>query len=318
MKIDKKICFITELPFFGKVKSNHKNMRTEFAWMNCLDADNINISNTKLIGDGSYDIGIIIIPKQLEKYQHFPILSELKRICKFSAFMQEGPAWYYKSLPISLSMLQYEIMENVDFVLAHNDCDKLYFEGLLNKPTFINPTLMIKESIGNIIHEKRKNVIVGGNLGEWYGGFDSYVVASQFKEECYFPSMGRMKKEEMDISGINHIPYMELYDWIRELNKFKYAVHMNSNTIGGTFNLNCAFLGIPCIGNIKSNTQRLCFPHTSVDVNEIGKAKKIAKKLKEDEAFYNKCSEIAQKSYEEFFSEIKYKQHMKIVFDTVL
>jgi len=37
----------------------------------------------------------------------------------------------------------------------------------------------------------------------------------------------------------------------------------------GTFSLNCAYFGIPCIGNEKVDTQRLCFPELSVDVENI-------------------------------------------------
>ena len=33
------IAFFTEIPFVGKIPHNHPNMRTEFAWMVALDAD---------------------------------------------------------------------------------------------------------------------------------------------------------------------------------------------------------------------------------------------------------------------------------------
>jgi hypothetical protein len=313
-----KICFITELPFIGKVDTLHENMRTEFAWMNALDADNIHISKTNTIADNTYDLGIIIIPKSLENYTQFPIISELSRICKYSAFMQEGPSWYYQSLPIKLSILHFNIMNSVDFVFAHNDCDKLYFEGLLNKPTFINPTLLIENSIGKISNVNRTNVIIGGNLGRWYGGFDSYVVSTQFDSHIYFPSMGRMEANELEIPDIHHLPYMNLKQWIHTLNTFKYAVHLNPNTIGGTFNLNCAFLGIPCIGNIDANTQRKCFPYTSVDVRDISKAKQIANQLKTDDSFYTECSDKAKKLYNLNFSQHIYSNTMFDIFNKIL
>ncbi len=37
-----RIAFLTEIGFEGKVPSNHPNARTEFAWMNALDADHYN------------------------------------------------------------------------------------------------------------------------------------------------------------------------------------------------------------------------------------------------------------------------------------
>ena len=40
-----KIAFVTELNFFGKIPRTHDNMRTEFAWMSALNADNIYIND---------------------------------------------------------------------------------------------------------------------------------------------------------------------------------------------------------------------------------------------------------------------------------
>ena len=38
-----KIAFLTEMGFEGKIPSSHPNMRTEFAWMNALDATHYNL-----------------------------------------------------------------------------------------------------------------------------------------------------------------------------------------------------------------------------------------------------------------------------------
>src|ERR1017187_3605894 len=106
-----KIAFVTELPFYGKTQI-HDNMRTEFAWLFSLDADNIPILQIESIPDKSYDIAIIIIPKKLENYLKVDIKSNLKRIATKTAFMQEGPSWYYQELPLSLSLLSYSIMDS--------------------------------------------------------------------------------------------------------------------------------------------------------------------------------------------------------------
>jgi hypothetical protein len=313
-----KVCFLTELPFFGKVDVTHENMRTEFAWMNALDADNVNLFQTQKIKDGEYDVGIVIVPKTLEKYTDVPILSELNRIAKKTAFMQEGPSWFYQDIRLDLSMEFFNIMSGVDFVLAHNECDRKYYEGLLNKKAFINPTLMIESVIGDLGEVDRKDVMVGGNLGRWYGGFDSYVVASEFQRPIYAPTMGRMKPEERTMGGINHLPYMNWKQWIHTLNQYKYAVHLNPNTIGGTFYLNCAYLGIPCIGNINTNTQRLCFPMTSVEPNDIVTAKQLTHALMNNPDFYDECSSRAKINYKEHFRIDVYKTNLHKIFDEIL
>ena len=55
-----KIAFVSELPFMGKVPKNYENMRTEFAWMNALEADHFPIREANVSG---YDLVIIIFPK---------------------------------------------------------------------------------------------------------------------------------------------------------------------------------------------------------------------------------------------------------------
>ena len=38
-----KVAFLTEMEFEGKISDDHPNMRTEFAWMNALEADHFNL-----------------------------------------------------------------------------------------------------------------------------------------------------------------------------------------------------------------------------------------------------------------------------------
>ena len=306
----KKIAWFSEMMLEGKTSRFHKNMRTEFAWFVAQDAIHHNILKLQELPDNEYDIGIIIIPKNVEHYTPVDIVSQLKRVCKKYAFMQEGPSWYFQDLPLNQSLWFYNIMLQADFVLAHNDRDKDYYEGLLDKPCFINPTLMIKDSIKDIPDVERKGTIIGGNLVRWYGGFNSLMVAYESGEEIWAPKMGRMEKEELQLEDINHLPYMEWTEWIHTLNRFKYAIHLNPNTIGGTFSLNCAYLGIPCIGNIDCNTQRLCFPDLSVQPDDIKGAKQLMKKLRKDEKFYLYCSKLAKEKYKEHFSETVYKDNM--------
>ena len=199
-------------------------------------------------------------------------------------------------------------MLNADFILAHNDRDKEYYEGLLNKKCYINPTLMIEDSIKDIPLVERNNTIIGGNLRRWYGGFNSLITAQEFNTEIWAPQMGRMYKEETQLEDLNHLPYMEWADWMTALNNFKYAIHLNPNSIGGTFSLNCGYLGLPCIGNVHSNTQRLCFPDLSIEPDNLKRAKELANKLRLDKDFYLHCSNKAKELYNKHFSENVYNK----------
>ena len=311
------IRWFSELPLDGKVDRNFSNMRTEFAWFVAQDAIHTNLHKIFQLKDKSVDVGIVIIPKKVQPFLSLEIVKHLKRVCKKYGFMQEGPSWYFQSLPLNESFWFYNTMLQADFVLAHNDIDKEYYEGLLNKPVFINPTLMIEDSISKLPSVERKGTMIGGNLVRWYGGFNSLIVAQESNETIYAPQMGRMDKAELGIQEINHLPYMEWSDWIKQLNKVKFAVHLNPNTIGGTFNLNCAYLGIPCIGNEEANTQKLCFPELSVRDNDIKKARLLMKRLVEDKSFYSYISNKAKERYASHFSEVRYKHNWQTIMDCI-
>ena len=311
------IAFFSEAGFEGKISSNFENMRTEYAWYHTLNATHHPILKLNTLVDNQYDIGVIIIPKELDNYVNYPVVDELKRVCKKTAFMQEGPSWYFQELDIWKQMWFYNIMESVDFVWCHNDIDKEYYEGLLGKPTYINPTLMIEDVLDRALSEKEDKVIIGGNFVRWYGGFNSYMVALHYDLPIWAPSMGRKKSDENDLDGLNHLPYLNWKEWIYKLSEFKYAIHLNPNTIGGTFSLNCGYLGIPCIGNVHQNTQRLCFPDLSIEPHDLNQAKELVSKLK-DKDFYKEMSEKAKENYTNNFSKDIYIKHMNQVIEEII
>ena len=118
--------------------------------------------------------------------------------------------------------------------------------------------------------------------------------------------MGRKIEGEESIPVLNHLPYMNWVEWIHELNKRKYAVHLMRTHAAGTFALNCAYLGIPCIGYKGLDTQEVCHPDTTIEVGDITKAKQIAEKLRNDEEFYLYCSNKAKNNYKELYHEDKF------------
>ncbi len=313
-----KIAFFSESPLRGKVKQDYKNMRTEYAWYLTLDAEHHPIIDMPKIQDNTYDIGIVIIPKELDYFANFPLADELKRVSKKTAFMQEGPSWFFQSLDVWKQIWFFNVMDSTDFILCHTEIDKEYYEGLFNKPVYINPTLMIESVLDKPLSEKQDKVIIGGNFCRWYGGFNSYMTAIHYDLPIWAPSMGRKKKQEEEIDGLNHLPYLNWKDWIYKLSEFKYAIHLNPNTIAGTFNLNCGYLGIPCIGNINQMTQNLCFPDLSVEPHDLKKAKKLVHKLKNDLDFYQEMCKLSKENYNKHFSESVYEKHMNKVFTEVM
>ena len=115
----------------------------------------------------------------------------------------------------------------MDFLFVHNEIDKKYFSGLTGKDCKVMRSLMIEDNISNT-YDLRDGVMMGGNFCHWYGGFDSYMVASVFQPETriHAPSMGRKQKLESQIEDINYLPYQFWKDWINTLSQFHVGIHL--------------------------------------------------------------------------------------------
>ena len=290
------IAFFTEGTWSGKVARDNPNMRTEMAWMCTLDADHYNIHMTPT---KEYDLGIVIIPKKNPGFN----IQKLKEHCKQLTSMQEGPHWYFQDYPLDQQIWFYNILQEMDFLFVHNEIDKKYFQGLTGKQCKVLPSLMIEDTVSTLRRPEGKGVMIGGNFCQWYGGFDSYITAQQFQEQIYIPSMGRRIEGEEQMENLSHLPYMNWMNWIAELSKRKYGVHLMRTHAAGTFALNCAYLGIPCIGYEGLDTQMICHPACTVDIGDITKAKQTAEILRKDEEFYLYCSNKAKEMYKKHFHE---------------
>jgi len=314
-----KIAFLSQMGFQGKVPRNHPNMRTEFAQMCALKSDHYPLSNIDSIME-KYDHAILLIPKtdrDRDALLSVDLVPKAKRFANKVWFMQEGPSWIFQDMSIAQQFWHYNLLADVDGILTENKTDIPYFKGLVgNKPIHDIPSLMIEDAIDGytLTHKNdRKGVIIGGNFVRWYGGFDSYIIARELDIPISSVSMGRKQKEEDAIPDINYLPYLEWNQWINALSNFKYAVHLMPTIAAGTFSMNCAYLGIPCIGYKEADTQRILHPELSVEIGNLEKARKLINKLKTNEDFYNKCSKECLINWKENFNETSFLNHMNKV-----
>jgi len=296
----KKIVCFTEGNYQGKVSRDNPNMRTDLAWICSLGADHWNINQSP---NQQYDLGIVIIPKKNPQFN----LNKIKQYCNKVAVMQEGPNWYWQDYPLQQQIWYFNTIQEADFMFVHNTSDKRYYEGLTGKECKILPSLMIEDSIKDLPQVERKDIIIGGNFCSWYGGFDSYMVAQEADCPIYIPSMGRKIEGEEQMPNLNHLPYMNWVEWIKTLNNFKYGVHLMRTHAAGTFALNCAYLGIPCIGYEGLDTQEICHEDLTVKLGDLVTAKEKLIRLKTDKYWYNKCSKTAKEQYKKYYHESKFK-----------
>lgn len=315
-----KIAFLTEMGFEGKIPSNHHNMRTEFAWMYILNAYHFNIRSIDRVLH--YDKVFIIFPKgrvfldssgskltndsnPVSDLLTSNFIAILKQYNTEVFIIQEGPAWWFHNYEMADQINFINMIRQSDGMYAHNEYDTKFWLGYINK-VFVMPTLMVEDPIKGIEWNPQDKTIIGGNFSRWYGGMSSYIVAQEFDNTCYTISSHAQREQEEQI--IHHLPRVMWSDWMKQLSEFKYAVHLMPTIAAGTFSLNCAYFGIPCIGNEKVDTQRLCHPELSVDVDDVEQAVYLAKRLKKDELFYKHCSKTAKENYKKLYNIEKFKE----------
>ena len=299
---DYKIAWFTEGGWQGKVTLDNPNMRNDVSTKYILGAEHYPIFQIPQVlqhfGDNYFDFGIVTLPKtNTEQLMKFDMMGDLKKLCKRTISMQEGPHWLFQDYTMEQQIWWYNALTEFDMLFAHNLKDVSYYKGLVNKPVHKMPTLMLTERLGiQPRSEWSDAVIIGGNMVRWYGGFDSYMVAQEFDMPIVAPSMGRKidREDEMDIQ---HLPYMSWVEWMNNLSQYHVGVHLMPTHAAGTFALNCAFHGIPCIGYVGLDTQEELHPHLTVYDGDMEQAKKYARELKEDEEFYEECSKVSREYY---------------------
>ena len=300
-----RVVFISENQITGKVPRDFENARTEFSWAIALDAEWLPIGQTPT---KEYDLGIVIIPKSnpninIDLYRNF---------CINVAVMQEGPHWYFQDYTIEQQFNYVETLQKADWVYCHNKSDIKYYKGLGCKDVRIMRSMMIPDGLDSQVGSPYKDgILLGGNFVSWYGGMDSYLVASEVNEQKYGVSMGRKQEQEDLIDDIKYLPYMSWREWINHIGQYKVGVHMMRTHAAGTFSMNMSWHGTPVIGYKGLDTQDLLHPQTTVEVGDLVGARKIMKRLYENQDFYDECSEQTKNLFEKYYSDDAWMKHWR-------
>jgi hypothetical protein len=244
------------------------------------------------------------------------LIEVLKESNKKVYYVQEGPHWWWNDYELADQIGFYNMLAKVDTIFAHNHSDLNYYAGLFpTKTIMLIPSLMIEDSIKDIEWKPEEKAIIGGNFARWYGGFESYLVAQEFKVPTWGQTSHAIRDGEEQI--VQHLPRVMWTDWIKQLSTFKYAVHLMPTVAAGTFSLNCSYLGIPCIGNIAVDTQAYCQPGLAVEIQDVMVARDLARKLVEDKGFYEHCSKEAKANYRKYYDLEVWKSQMKMKLDEI-
>lgn len=319
-----KIAFITEGIGEGKIPVDHPNMRTDLAWQYYLYSDHYSLKHIGTLCT-KYDLAIIIIPKTNPGLV-YSCIEYIKKYCNKVAIMQEGPTDFWTDHTLQDQIEYLTSLSIADFLLCHNTCDIPYFEGLADKPTYVMAPVMVHENFEGYMELTKginiappKSIIIGGNMCRWYNGMVSLMIARECNSVVFAPSMGRKIPGEDKIDMLFHLGYMDWINWMSNLRRFQFAVHMMPTVAAGTFSLNCAYWGIPCIGNELVDTQRNCHPITSIPVNDIKEGMTLAKFFKKmDDQSYDSISKQIKINYNTYYHPDVFKKSMDIIFDKEL
>jgi len=236
------------------------------------------------------------IYNQNEAYK-LPIVETLKKHNGKVCNVQEGPSWFFNDHTVERQFHFYNQLAECDVLFAHNEYDTHFYKGLFPQTTVsVIPSLMLDP---NLIPVKEEKAIIGGNFARWYGGFQSYVVATEFQVPIFVPASHCKRNGEEQVPGLKHLPWVMWNDWMKQLSTFKYAVNLMPTIAAGTFSMNCAYFGIPCIGNEKVDTQARLFPELCVDVNDVHMARHLAIQLRNDQGFYDHVAAYARTTLKE-------------------
>ena len=306
--------FVTEMGFNGKISSDYTNMRAAETWIKYLDANHLNIFEV-LSKDEKYGgICWLIIPKGKEAVSfllqnYMDTISNLKSKFDYIYCIQEGEIGYWNQMDVTTQTWIYLQFSESDKIYTQNKCDLSYFKGMFpNKDiSIIRPVMDSSVIDENNFKPKEDRCIISGPFTREYYGFHQMIVAQNFNCPIDVPPMGesRMPKDSWamaDNVGVNYLGYMMWKEWMEHLSKYKYGVMLIPAVGSGTFALNCAYHGIPCVGNDKADTQRLLFPDTSVDHMDLEKAVSLSKLLRDDKDFYGEVSEKSKDNFKKHFS----------------
>ena len=300
----------SEMNFAGKFPDNYPHMRVLETQLRFLDTDHIPLfnilqSDTKYNGDVVYNIGKGDLDKDYIRilYTQFNNVVELLKQ-KFDKvyIYQDGEIGWWNQTDVKLQVWWYNQLESSDGILVPNSTDVNFYKGIFPDV----PIKVIRSVMTDVGLDKSKfkpksgRSIVTGPLTREYNGLVQVLLAHNYGLPVDIPLMGesRMPKDSWEMAdniGVNYLPYMSWIDWMYNLNQYEIGYMMSAATASGSFALNCAYLGIPCIGDKRADTQSLLFPDLAVDWFDTKTALELTLRLKQDKDFYNSVVNKAKK-----------------------
>ena len=313
----------SEMGFEGYFPVNYPNLRVLETQLLYLEAYHLPIQ--KILTEGKTYKGSLLYnigkggfekPYISDLYHNYHnVVIQLKEKFEEVYIYQDGEIGWWNQVDTRLQAWWYNQLIASDGILVPNSTDISFYKGLFpDKKIKVIRSVMTDEGLDKTKFKPQENrTIVTGPLTREYNGFSQVLIAHNADMPIDIPPMGesRMPKDSWEMApnlGINYLKYMSWVDWMYNLSRYKIGYMMSSATASGSFALNCAYLGIPCIGDKRADTQSILFPDLAIDVFDNKKAFDLTLKLKKDLDFYIEVSNKAKRLYKKEFTKEKMLQ----------
>ncbi len=310
----------SEMGFEGYFPVNYPNLRVLETQLLYLEAYHLPIQ--KILDEGKTYKGSLLYnigkggfekPYISDLYHHYHnVVSLLQEKFDGVYIYQDGEIGWWNQVDTRLQAWWYNQLRAANGILVPNSTDIPFYKGLFpDKEIKVIRSVMTDEGLDKTKFKPQENrTIVTGPLTREYNGFSQVLIAHNADMPIDIPPMGesRMPKDSWEMApnlGINYLNYMSWVDWMYNLSRYKIGYMMSAATASGSFALNCAYLGIPCIGDKRADTQNILFPDLAIDVFDNKKALDLTIKLKNDLDFYIEVSNKAKRLYKKEFTKEK-------------
>jgi len=310
----------SEMGFEGYFPINYPNLRVLETQLLYLEAYHLPIQ--KIFNEGKTYKGSLLYnigkggfekPYISDLYHNYHnVVSLLQEKFDEVYIYQDGEIGWWNQVDTRLQAWWYNQLRAANGILVPNSTDIPFYKGLFpDKEIKVIRSVMTDEGLDKTKFKPQENrTIVTGPLTREYNGFSQVLIAHNADMPIDIPPMGesRMPKDSWEMApnlGINYLQYMSWVDWMYNLSRYKIGYMMSTATASGSFALNCAYLGIPCIGDKRADTQSILFPDLAIDVFDNKKALDLTTKLKNDLDFYIEVSNKAKRLYKKEFTKEK-------------
>ena len=311
----------SEMGFEGYFPVNYPNLRVLETQLLYLEAYHLPIQ--KIITEGKtykgsllYNIGKGDFEKPYisDLYHNYHnIVGLLQEKFEGVYIYQDGEIGWWNQVDTRLQAWWYNQLRAASGILVPNSTDVSFYKGLFpDKEIKVIRSVMTDEGLDKSKFKPKENrTLITGPLTREYNGFSQLLLAHNLDMPVDIPPMGesRMPKDSWEMAdnlGVNYLQYMTWAEWMYNLSRYKIGYMMSSATASGSFALNCAYLGIPCIGYDDINTQKDLFPDLSIKRGDIQHARRLANNLVQNDDFYNRVSTKAKELYNELYKEDKF------------